>query len=105
MSKKQDTIAAELAEIAEASDFPDTLKTADLVGQTFSIDSVRLVTTENGDRYVGQITIDGSLEEAWLSGSKLHQQVAVLEEHGLPRTVLLTKGDGQFDPYLLQVVV
>ena len=105
MSKKQDTIAAELATIAEATDFPETLKTADLVGQTFSIDSVRLVTTENGDRYIGQITIDGSLEEAWLSGSKLHQQVAVLEAHGLPRTVLLTKGDGQFDPYLLQVVV
>ena len=105
MSKKQDTIAAELAEIAEATDFPDTLKTAALVGQTFSIDSVRLVTTENGDRYIGQITIDGSLEEAWLSGSKLHQQVAVLEAHGLPRTVIITKGEGQFDPYLLQVVV
>ena len=105
MSKRQDTIAAELASIAEASDFPETLKTADLLGQTFSIDSVRLVTTENGDRYIGEITVDGSLEEAWLSGSKLHQQVAVLEAHGLPRTVLLTKGDGQFDPYLLQVVV
>ena len=105
MSKKQDTIAAELATIAEASDFPDTLKTADLVGQTFSIDAVRLVTTENGERYIGEITLDGSLEEAWLSGSKLHQQVAVLEAHGLPRTVLITKGDGQFDPYLLQVVV
>ena len=105
MSKKTDTLVAELATIAEASDFPETLKTADLLGQTFSIDSVRLVTTENGDRFIGQITIDGSLEEAWLSGSKLHQQVAVLEAHGLPRTVLLTKGDGQFDPYLLQVVV
>ena len=105
LSKKTDTLAAELADIAESSDFPETLKTADLVGQTFSIDSVRLVTTENGDRYIGQITVDGSLEEAWLSGSKLHQQVAVLESHGLPRTVLLTKGDGQFDPYLLQVIV
>ena len=105
LSKKTATLAAELADIAESSDFPETLKTADLVGQTFSIDSVRLVTTENGDRYVGQITVDGSLEEAWLSGSKLHQQVAVLESHGLPRTVLLTKGDGQFDPYLLQVIV
>ena len=103
MSKKTDAIAAELASIAESSDFPETLKTADLVGQTFSIDSVRLVTTENGDRYIGEITVDGSLEEAWLSGSKLHQQVAVLEAHGLPRTVLLTKGDGQFDPYLLEV--
>ena len=105
MSKKQDTIAAELATIAEASDFPETLKTADLLGKTFSIDAVRLVTTEHGDRYIGEITIDDSLEEAWLSGSKLHQQVAVLEAHGLPRTVLLKKGDGQFDPYLLQVVV
>ena len=28
-----------------------------------------------------------------------------LEAHGLPVTVLLTKGDGQFDPYLLQRVV
>ena len=105
LSKKTDSIAAELAEIAESSDFPETLKTADLVGQTFSIDSVRLVTTENGDRYIGQITVDGSLEEAWLSGSKLHQQVAALQTHGLPRTVLLTKGEGQFDPYLIQVVV
>ena len=105
MSKKTDALDAELAEIGVSTDFPETLSTAALQGQTFSIDSVRLVSTENGERYVGQITLDGNPEEAWLSGSKLHRQVAALEAHGLPVTVLLTKGDGQFDPYLLQRVV
>ena len=102
MSKKLDALDAELAEIGVSTDFPETLSTAALQGQTFSIDSVRLVTTENGERYIGDITLDGNPEQAWLSGSKLHRQVAALETHGFPVTVLLTKGDGQFDPYLLQ---
>ena len=105
MSKKTDALDVELAEIGVSTDFPETLSTAALQGQTFSIDRVRLVSTENGERYIGQITLDGNREEAWLSGSKLHRQVAALEAHGLPGTVLLTKGDGQFDPYLLQRVV
>ena len=110
MSKKTDAIAAELAEIAESSDFPDTLKTADLVGQTFTIESVRLVQTENGPRFVATISNgDYDSVEAWLSGSsdnsKLHRAVAALELHGFPSTVLLTKEDEQFAPYVLQLVV
>ena len=104
-SKKTDALDAELAEIGVSTDFPETLSTAALQGQTFSIDGVRLVSTENGERYVGDITLDGNPEQAWLSGSKLYRQVAALEAHGLPVTVLLTKGDGKFDPYLLQRVV
>ena len=79
MSKKTDALDAELADIGVSTDFPETLSTAALQGQTFSIDSVRLVSTENGERYVGQITLDGNPQEAWLSGSKLHRQVAALE--------------------------
>ena len=104
MSKKINSMNTELEAIASATDFPETLKTSALQGQTFTIDSVRLVTTENGARYVGQITLEGEPQEAWLSGSKLHQQVEFLESQGFPVTVLLTKGEGQFDPYLLQVV-
>ena len=105
MTKKIDSLNAELAAIATSSDFPETLKTSALQGQTFTIDSVRLVSTENGERYVGQITLEGEPQEAWLSGSRLHQQIELLESKGFPVTVLLTKGDGQFDPYTLQVVV
>ena len=110
MSKKTDAIVAELAEIAESSDFPDTLKTADLVGQTFTIESVRLVDTENGPRFVATVSnADLDSVEAWLSGSshtsKLHRAVASLETHGFPHTVLLTRGSEQFDPYLLQLIV
>ena len=45
MSKKTDALDAELAEIGVSTDFPETLSTAALQGQTFSIDGVRLVST------------------------------------------------------------
>ena len=58
--------------------------------------------TENGVRFIGNVEIDGESREAWLSGSKLHQQVEAIQE-ALPQTVVITKGQGQYDPYLLNL--
>ena len=99
MTKK---LAEALKEIADSDDFPETLKTSDLKGKTFNLLSVRIVDTENGLRYIGNIELDGQHVEAWLSGSKLHQQIEVMEE-ALPQTVVITKGEGQYDPYLLNL--
>ena len=99
MKKK---LADALREIAESDDFPETLKTSDLKGKTFNLLSVRIVETENGTRYIGNLELDGQHVEAWLSGSKLHQQIEAIET-ALPQTVVITKGEGQYDPYLLDL--
>jgi|TARA_R100000084_G_C4644991_1_gene146176 hypothetical protein len=99
MTKK---LADKLKEIAEADDFPETLKTSDLKGKTVNLLSVRTVETENGLRFIGNIELDGQHREAWLSGSKLHQQVEAIQD-ALPQTVAITKGEGQYDPYLLNL--
>ena len=94
----------QLQEIADSTDFPPTLSTADLNGKTFTINNTRLVTTKHGDRHIGDIVLDGEHHEAWLTGSKLHPQVNALLIAGLPQTVCLTKGEGDYDPYTIQVV-
>ena len=99
MTKK---LADKLREIADSDDFPETLKTADLKDKTLNLLSVRTVETENGVRFIGNVEIDGESREAWLSGSKLHQQVEAIQE-ALPQTVVITKGQGQYDPYLLNL--
>ena len=99
MTKK---LAEALKEIAESDNFPVTLTTSDLKGKTFNLLSVKLVQTENGTRYIGNIELDGQHVEAWLSGSKLHQQIEAIET-ALPQTVVITKGEGQYDPYLLDL--
>ena len=91
-----------LNEIAESTDFPETLSTADLKGKTFNLLSVRIVETENGTRYIGNLELDGQHVDAGLSGSKLHQQIETIEG-ALPQTVVITKGEGQYDPYLLNL--
>lgn len=93
----------QLQEIADSTDFPPTLSTAELNGKTFTINNTRLVTTKHGDRFIGEIELDGENHDAWLTGSKLTPQLEVITLH-LPQTVLLTKGEGDYDPYTLQVV-
>ena len=99
MTKK---LAEALKQIADSDDFPETLKTSDLKGKTFNLLSVRSVETENGLRFIGNCEIDGQHQEAWLSGSKLHQQIEAIQD-SLPQTVVITKGEGQYDPYLLDL--
>ena len=66
MTKK---LADKLKEIAEADDFPETLKTSDLKGKTVNLLSVRTVETENGLRFIGNIELDGQHPKARPSGS------------------------------------
>ena len=103
MAKKTDDLHETLSSIAEANDFPETLSTAALNGKTFELVDARLIDTINGERFIGTLNLDGETVEAWLSGSKLHQQVDALVVAGLPRTVCITKGEGQYDPYLLHL--
>ncbi len=100
MAKKND-LNDTLSSIAEATDFPETLSTAALNGKTFDLLDARLIDTINGERFIGTLNLDGNTVEAWLSGSKLHQQVDAVVAAGLPRTICITKGEGQYDPYLL----
>tara|TARA_R100000664_G_scaffold5273_1_gene10098 strand:+ start:543 stop:845 length:303 start_codon:yes stop_codon:yes gene_type:complete len=97
MTKK---LQAALEEIASADDMPETLKTSDLLNKKFKLEMLRLVNTVNGDRYIGGIVIDGITCEAWMSGSKLHKQLALIESE-LPLDVTITKEEGQYAPYLL----
>ena len=101
--KVTNDLAAQLADIAGRNDFPETLKPAELVGKTFVIDDVRTVDTENGARFIGMITLDGKPCDAWLTGSKVHAQIEEVLIHNLPCTVTLTKEEGQFAPYLLEI--
>ena len=99
MTKK---LADALKQIAESDNFPETLTTSDLKGKTFNLLSVKTVNTERGEAYIGTIELDGQHTEAWLSGNKLHQQIETIQS-SLPQTVVITKGEGQYDPYLLDL--
>ena len=103
LSKKQDPIADAWAEIDAGS---DTLKLRDLVGQTFAIESVRLVNTPFGQTYVGQISSDSlGAVDAWLTpseGGDLFKKIAAVDAlEGWPITVLLTKDEGEKGAYHL----
>ena len=106
MSKKADPIADAWAEIDAGS---DTLKLRDLVGQTFIIESVRLVNTPYGQTYVGQISSESlGVVDAWLTpseGGDLFKKIAAVEaDESWPRTVLLTKDEGEKGAYHLDLV-
>jgi len=95
-------LAEALQEIAESSDFPETLKTADIKGKPFNLLSIRRVNTENGEKIIGNIEIEGQHCEAWLSGSKLTRQLEAIES-SLPLSVVVNKDEGQYAPYLLDL--
>ena len=99
MTKK---LSEALKEIADATDFPETLSTADLKGKTFQLNDIRTVDVEGEAKYIGIVEIDGEAREAWLTGSKLHRQVEAIAT-SLPQTVVVTRGEGQYDPYLLDL--
>ena len=74
-------------------EYGETLKTRDLVGKTFTINSIRGVTTTYGDSHVGDIELDGTHQEAWLSGVILAKQIneVLLGDGNLPATVTLVR--------------
>ena len=53
---------------------------------------------------IGDIILDGKVSEAWLTGSKV--QKAIEEEliNILPVDLALSRGSGQYDPYILALV-
>ena len=113
MSKKQDDLHTRLAAIVEqatASDFPDTLSTSVLVGETFTITSVELKSwpatdsSAAGEGHVGKISSESLGEvEAWLTGKVLRAQLEEIEAtDGFPVTVLLTRTDSFGNPYVFE---
>ena len=115
MSKQKDDLQTRLDAIiddAASSDFPDTLSTSALVGETFIITSVELKTwpaSDNataGEGHVAQISSESLGEvEAWLTGSVLRPLLEAIEADGFPATVLLTRKEELFGkPYVLTSV-
>ena len=114
MSKKQDELQTRIDAIitdAASSDFPDTLKTSDLVGETFTINSVELKTwpaSENataGEGHVAEISSESFGEsQAWLTGSVLRPILEAIETDGFPATVILTRAETFGNPYVLSIV-
>ena len=112
MSKNKDNLESRLAAIVEAatsSDFPDTLSTADLVGQTFTIHSVELKSWDTptpGEGHVADISSDSLGDvQAWLTGTVLRPLLEEIVSDGLPATVLLTRREDLFgNPYVLSSV-
>ena len=114
MSKKQDDLQTRIDGIvadAASSDFPDTLKTSDLVGQTFTINNVELKSwpaTDNsaaGEGHVADISSDSLGEtQAWLTGNVLRPILEAIEADGFPATVILTRAETFGNPYILSIV-
>ena len=84
-------------------EFPETLKTADLVGKTFTINNVKQVTSQFGETFVGDLTLDDNNVEAWLSGNVVFRQVSwLVEEDKLPAEVTLTRDASKYgEPFRL----
>jgi len=102
-SKKKD-LADRLKVIAEADDFPPTLNQGDLNGKTFTITGVRFVEYDGQSRAIGDIILDGNVAEAWLTGSKVQAQIEKELVNEFPVEVSLSRGSGQYDPYILTLV-
>ena len=72
-------------------EFGETMKTRDLVGKTFTIHGVRTVSTQYGESHVGEIDLEGTPCEAWLSGVILSKQLTEVLIEKLPVTVTLVR--------------
>ena len=87
-------------------EFPPALSTKELVGKLFTIEEVREVHTEYGERNIAIIRLNGSdkAEEAWLNGAILSRQLEelVADDH-LPATVKLTTDPSTRDAYVLEL--
>ena len=102
--KTVQTKIIDLDAIAESSDFEETIRTADLVGQTFTINNVKKVNGMYGETYVGDLTLDGKNVEAWLSGAKVFQQIeAIVAADDLPRdnVTIYRDADKYGEPFVL----
>lgn len=88
--------------------FDEALKTAELVGKTFTINALpRSHTNQFGTSWIADIEIEGENREAWLSGVILNQQIeGVLTVEGvLPKTVTLVRESSiPGDPFRLMAV-
>ena len=85
--------------------FPPAMSTKELVGRVFTIEEIREVNTEFGQRNIATIRLNGTEEtvDAWLNGSILSRQLAELQEDDLlPATVKLTTDPSARDAYVIE---
>jgi len=91
--------------LKKGREFPPALSTKELVGKLFTIEEVREVHTEFGERNIAIIRLNGNAEaeEAWLNGAILSRQLQelVADEH-LPATVKLATDPSTRDAYVLE---
>lgn len=99
---KKNTV--DLEAIANESQFEETLRPHDLVGKSFTINSVKSINGEFGQNYVGEITVDGSEREAFLSGNVVTRQLdALVDANGFPVDVTLERDASKFgEPFVLR---
>ena len=78
----------------------DTLYTRDLVGKTFTLNSIREVSTGS---IIGELTLDGEEVEAWLDGARVRPAVlAMSENEDLPRSNLtVNRLDSYGEPFVI----
>ena len=103
-SKKKTDLADRLQAIAESDDFPPTLSQGELNGKTFTLTGVRFVEIDGIQKAIGDIILEGKVSEAWLTGSKVQAQIEKELINILPVDLTMTRGSGQYDPYILALV-
>ena len=92
--------------LREGREFPPTLSTKELLGKVFSLEEIREVHTEFGERNIASIRLNGSgeTEDAWLNGAILSRQIEKLIADGnLPCTVRLATDPSARDAYVLEM--
>ena len=78
----------------------DALYTRDLVGKTFTLNSIREVSTGS---IIGELTLDGEEVEAWLDGARVRPAVLAMSENDdLPRSNLtVNRLDSYGEPFVI----
>ena len=89
-------------DLSEFTEFPETetLYTRDLVGKTFTLHSIREVSTGS---IIGEVTVDGEELEAWMDGTRVKPAVQAMHDNGdLPRENLtVTRLDSYGEPFVI----
>jgi hypothetical protein len=89
-----------------ATEFPPTLEQKQLLGKTFCINGVRLVTTKFGQRHIAVVRLQDSDEdiECWLGGVRVDRQLSALQqEEAFPVWVKLGQDQTiEGEPYILE---
>lgn len=102
MSKKKKTLADSLN---AGREFPPALSTKELVGKVFTIEEIREVHTEFGERNIATIRLNGAgeTEDAWLNGAILSRQIEeLIADDQLPATVKLATDPSARDAYVFE---